>query len=231
MTKGEELLNKKIFNAEDILGTKVINSEGIFDDYVKTTSEEQEQELKENELEELITNNFNQNENNINKEQFDTDEFFGKSVDQLLAGFEYDEEKYYELLESSDFQDLKIYTESENYPENYPGIEELVKLKLKYGDLLFIKIGNYFEEFNYQISSDIFITTTLKSYDYFFFRNNFGTDENIALFYPFIIGRCCLFPQIKEADVLDMPAGTVKQLADSILKNSKYQISCTVNKL
>lgn len=233
MTKGEEILKKK-FNAEDIFGTKIISDSNLIENYLKTV-EEKENKTEENEIDELIKKDFEETKNaslkDTNEEDFKTEELLGYSASELLKDFDYDEEEYYELLQSDDFSKLKIYTESDNYPESFPTIEELALLKLKYKELYLIKVVNYFEELNYDLKTEMFICTDFKSHQYFKYLQTFGSDENLALFYPFVISQCCLFPQIKAESVLDMPAGTVKQLADSILINSKYNVSCTINKL
>lgn len=237
MSKGTDLLNKKNaeFDATKILGAPIIldSQANIVESYLETTKKES----PEDDIEKQIIENFNLN-NKKNLEEIKDEvkeeileEFFGCSPDDYYKDFDFDNDEILEMLASEDTKILEHLVKSENYPENFPNVEQLVKLKIFFKDLFSIQCGNFFEEFHFEIKPELYICTSLKSTDFFEYKKRFGDEENITLFYPFVISKCCLFPQIKPEQVFDMPVGTVKKLCENILIRSKYKSSCNVTKL
>lgn len=240
MSKGKDLLkrknnNEQTFDASSVLGAPILldSQSDVTEAYLKST------EKKENvNLEQEIINNFNKIKENeiieepIKKEELQIEkDLIGLSPSDLYGDYEFNSEDLIDIINSEESALLKHLVSSENYPENFPSVEELVKLKIYFKDLFAVQCGNFFEEFHFEIKPELFICTSFKSSDYFEYKRLFGSEDNIATFYPFIISRCCLFPQIKPENVFDMPVGNVKKICENILINSKYKSSCTITKL
>lgn len=240
MSKGQELLNKKNninnaqFDASEIFGAPILlDNDQLTKSYLETTENKEEK----NKLEDLIINNFNElkvesfEDNKELNEEIIIKDMIGLSPSDYYKDFDFDKDEILDILNSEETNILKHLVKSEDYPANFPNVEELIKLKIYFKDLFAIQCGNFFEEFHFEIKPELYICTSLKSTDYFEYKQKFGSEENITLFYPFIISKCCLFPQIKAENVFDMPVGTVKKLCENILINSKYKSSCNVTKL
>lgn len=239
MSKGKELLNKRNnndaqFDASSVLGAPILldNQSDLVNSYLETTSQKEEDKL----IEEEIIKNFNLNNNIVEEEKGPTmEEFkenlFGFTADDYYKDYDFDKDEILEILNDEETKLLHHLVQSEDYPENFPNVEQLVKLKIYFKDLFSIQCGNFFEEFHFEIKPEMYICTSLKSTDFFEYKKRFGDEENITLFYPFVLSKCCLFPQIKPEQVFDMPVGTVKKLCENILIKSKYKSSCNVTKL
>lgn len=239
MSKGRDLLNKHNTDeyelpSIDVLGAPIavnrqIEENDLTKSYLESTSKK---ELEIN-LEEEILENFNKlnapTEEEILKDI--QENFIGKQASDFYGDYKFNQKELDDYYESDESAPIRAICLSENYPSHFPDVKELIKLKFFFKEILAIQCGNFFEQYHFEIEPELFICRPLNSNDYFDFKQKFSDENNLALFYPYILQMCCLFPQIKAEDVFEMSAGSVKKLCENILINSKYKSTCTVTKL
>lgn len=224
-----------------------VPSESLEDYYKRTTAvEENIISEKEKEIDDMFSEyDFDSKESSneeSSEEEFYGEEFFEEfeeqegqqpinffqnreELEEEIEGIT-DEQLEFELNNLAN-QKIKELCESPYYPEGFPTYEDVLKLKIKHGKLVFVISGNLLEEFQFSIEPKLFICTTFKTKDYIEFTSIYSDEQEIML-YPFVVSRCTLFPKIDYETIMDLNAGTLKKIGDNVLINSDYKTSLEV---
>jgi hypothetical protein len=169
---------------------------------------------------------------NVKIEEVSGNENKKDEIKEEIVKKDFTEKEAEEIIEHSKEMDaIKEVCESDSYPPAFPDFKGVLKLKKEHKDILFIFTGSEYEQFYFNVIPELFICTTFKSENYFEFIHNGGDERDISTFFPFVISKAVLFPKIEQEDVFEMPAGTVKQIVENILMNSKFKTSIEVLKI
>ena len=235
MTKNEKVVDaSKIFGeGVEVATDKGITTESLEDYYRKTFEED----------EDFFDEDFEKQEKQF-KDEPEEDDFFDEDFDefeeeqkQILGNKKEFLEEISEVtqeeleaeleLDSLASQKIKDICSSPIYPSDFPSYEEILKLKAKYKNLVFVFSGNLIEEFQFSVIPKLFICRTFQSKDYLEFTNMYP-DSNQLMLYPFVVANCTLFPKIDMDNIMELNAGILKKIGDNVLINSDYKTSLEV---
>ena len=118
------------------------------------------------------------------------------------------------------------------YPIDYPGVDELMKLKKANGELFIMEFGSFIDKVSLNTNPMVMIITHAKPKMFDEFKELYLEESyNSAKFSNFLIERCVLHPKMSSEDVENMPGGSYFYLLSQIRSKSYLNAEVSITKI
>lgn len=118
------------------------------------------------------------------------------------------------------------------YPIDYPGVDELMKLKKDNGELFIMEFGSFIDKVSLNTNPMVMIITHAKPKMFDEFKELYPDESyNSAKFSNFLIERCVLHPKMSSEDVNNMPGGSYFYLLSQIRSKSYLNAEVSITKI
>ena len=118
------------------------------------------------------------------------------------------------------------------YPIDYPGVDELMKLKKANGELFIMEFGSFIDKVSLNTNPMVMIITHAKPKMFDEFKELYSEESyNSAKFSNFLIERCVLHPKMSSEDVENMPGGSYFYLLSQIRSKSYLNAEVSITKI
>lgn len=118
------------------------------------------------------------------------------------------------------------------YPIDYPGVDELMKLKKDNGELFIMEFGSFIDKVSLNTNPMVMIITHAKPKMFDEFKELYPDESyNSTKFSNFLIERCVLHPKMSSEDVNNMPGGSYFYLLSQIRSKSYLNAEVSITKI